>query len=201
MNNHESNHQEFDLTLEKSIQRAIGLGEALTDEQKRKILEMRARQLARPISEDEARTGDTLRVMSFRIGEEIYAVPAASVFSVSKSIPITPVPSVPNFVAGITNLRGHIRSVVNLATFLQLPVDEEPDYVVVAQHGDVEVAFLVSALDEVTDIPTKDIKPRPLVGNAQINQYISGLVPGGLILLDLAAIFTDEKFIVNDEIA
>jgi len=191
---------EDDFLLEKTIQRAIGLGESLTDEQKQRILEMRARQLAQPISKTEDRTGDMLRVMAFRIGDETYAIPAASVFSVSKSVPITPVPCVPGFVAGITNLRGHIRSVVDLVKFLGLKTDIKPDYVVVAQYEDIEVAFLVTGLDEVTDIAIKDIKPRPPAGSTYAHQYMAGLMPGGLILLDLAAIFTDERFIVNEEI-
>lgn len=195
-------HQNLDnFALERAIQRAIGLGETLTEEQRRSILEMRARQLAQPISRAEDGMSDTLRVITFRIGEERYAVPAASVSSVSKAIPITPVPSVPVFVAGITNLRGHIRSVVDLAKFLGVMLDEVPDYVLVAQHEDIEVAFLVTGLDEVADIPLMEIKPRPVVGTSLAHPYISGIVPGGLIILDLTTIFTDERFIVNEEIA
>jgi purine-binding chemotaxis protein CheW len=189
------------LLLDKSIQRAIGLGETLTEEQRHSILEMRARQLAQPISEAKAGVGETLRVMAFRMGKEMYAIPAASVFSVSKSVPITPVPCVPPYVAGITNLRGHIRSVVDLAKFLDLEVESPPEYVVVALYQEMEVAMLVSGLDEVTDIPTREIKPRPQVGHTLATQYIAGVVPGGLILLDLGAIFNDEKFIVNEEIS
>ena len=196
--------QTINLSLEKAIQRAIGLGEELTDEQKRTILLKRAKMLAQPISEVDEMAGDTLRVLSFRIGEETYAIPAASVSSVSKSIPITPVPNVPSFVAGITNLRGHIRSVVELAHFLGFTLEQtsetKNDYVMVAQYEDMEVAFLVTGLDEVIDIPAENIKPRLLNSSNKANQYIAGIVPGGLILLDLAAIFTDERFVVNEEI-
>jgi purine-binding chemotaxis protein CheW len=198
-----SDVEELDLSLDRALRRAIGLGEELTEDQKRRILEQRAKALAQPIAETEEETSDTLRVISFHLGGETYAFPAASVFSVNKSILVTPVPSVPDFVAGITNLRGHIRSVVHLARFLGLPEVKSPDgeeYVVVAQYQDIEVAFIVTGLDEVTDIPVSDIKPRPAVSGGKANQYIAGIVPGGLILLDLAAIFTDERFIVNDEV-
>ncbi|HLA42779.1 MAG TPA: chemotaxis protein CheW, partial [Aggregatilineales bacterium] len=93
----------IDISLEKAIQRAIGLGEQLTDEQKRRILEDRARVLAQPISDSNKPSGDMMRVLTFKLGGENYAFPAASVFSVNKSIPITPVPCVPSFVDGITN--------------------------------------------------------------------------------------------------
>jgi len=195
----------IDISLEQSIQRAIGLGEELTEEQKRRILEDRARVLAQPISEaEEELSGDMMRVLTFRIGDEYFAFPAASVTSVDKSIPLTPVPCVPSFVAGITNQRGHIRSVVKMAEFLGYHADMvnfKDAYAVFAQYRDMEVAFLVSGLDEVTDIPVKDIKPRPMNASSKANQYIAGVVLGGLIILDLAAIFTDEQFIVNDEIA
>lgn len=193
-------HTVLDIVLEKSLQRAISLGEMLTDEQKQRILEARARALAQPISDIDVRSRDTLRVMSFHIGAETYAFPAASVTSVSKSIAITPVPCVPSFVAGITNQRGHIRSVVKLAQYLGLQPGEKDEYVVFAQHQDVEVAFIVSSLDEVTDIPVSEIKARPVNMSTRSNQFIAGVVPGGLILLDLQAIFSDDDFLVNDEI-
>lgn len=188
--------------LERSLQRAIGLGEQLSEEQKRAILRERARMLAKPISDANQQSRDTLRILSFRIGEEVYAFPAASIYSVTKSIQITPVPCVPNFVEGITNLRGHIRSVVRLALFLGMEdaAKSEDEYIVVAQHDDMEVAFIVSGLDEVTDLPVEEIKPRPMSGYSRASQYIAGIVAGGLILLDLAAIFTDERFIVNEEV-
>jgi purine-binding chemotaxis protein CheW len=189
-----------DLALEKSIQRAIGLGEALTEAQKQRILEARARALAQPIAQTREGSRDTIRVMSFHLAGETYAFPAASVTAVSKSIAITPVPCVPSFVCGITNQRGHIRSVVRLAQFLGLGQGEADDYVVVAQHDDMEVVFLVTNLDEVTDIAVTDIKPRPLNTNTKANPYIAGVVPGGLILLDLPSIFMDDRFIVNDEV-
>lgn len=189
--------------LERSLQRAIGLGEQLSEEQKRAILRERARMLAKPIADANQQSRDTLRILSFRIGEEVYAFPAASIYSVNKSIQITPVPCVPNFVEGITNLRGHIRSVVRLALFLGIEEENtrsEDEYIVVAQHEDMEVAFIVSGLDEVTDLPVEEIKPRPLSGYSRASQYIAGIVAGGLILLDLSAIFTDERFIVNEEV-
>lgn len=190
------------LDFEQSIQRALGLGEELTPEQKRGILENRARMLAQPITDIDEQSGDMLRVLSFKVGRETYAFPAASVSSVNKSIAITPVPCVPSFVLGITNLRGHIRSVVRLALFLGFEdaSEQADDYVVVVQQGDMEVAFIVSELEEVTDIPVREIKPRPMASVSKASPYIAGVVPGGLILLDLAAIFTDDRFIVNDEI-
>jgi len=195
----------LDFNIDRALQRAIGLGEELTPAQKQAILEQRARALAQPINEVQERSRDTLRVLTFRINNESYAFPAASVFSVSKSIPITPVPCVPSFVAGITNLRGHIRSVVHLAQFLgydelQPDHNHKDEYVIVAQHGDMEVAFIVSALEEVTDLLVNDIKPRPLAQGGKASQYIAGVVPGGLILLDLQMIFADERFVIHDEV-
>ncbi|MFP4321493.1 MAG: chemotaxis protein CheW [Anaerolineales bacterium] len=220
----EKKYQTLDLSIEPAIQRAISLGEELTEAQKQTLLEKRARLLAQPITAHDEQHHDTLRVLTFRIGDETYAFPAASVLSVNKSINITPVPNVPSFVAGITNLRGHIRSVVRLAEFLGMQhlvearrarvlaeqstrktsataPSPDDDYVVVAVHGDMEVAFIVSGLDEVTDIPTQEIKPRPANLNSQAALYMSGVLPGGLVLLDLEAIFTDERFIVNDDMA
>lgn len=56
----------------------------------------------------------------FSLAEARYAVPINQVLEVGEAQRITPVPNVPEWVLGVTNLRGDIISVVDCGAFLQL---------------------------------------------------------------------------------
>ena len=56
----------------------------------------------------------------FSLADARYAVPIGQVLEVSEPQRITPVPNVPEWVIGVTNLRGDIISVVDCGAFLHL---------------------------------------------------------------------------------
>jgi purine-binding chemotaxis protein CheW len=56
----------------------------------------------------------------FSLAEARYAVPISQVIEVGEPQRITPVPNVPEWVLGVTNLRGDIISVVDCGAFLHL---------------------------------------------------------------------------------
>lgn len=58
------------------------------------------------------------RYIVFSLGRARYAVPIGAVIEVGAVPPVTPVPHLPPWVLGVTNLRGEILSVVDLALFL-----------------------------------------------------------------------------------
>ncbi len=60
------------------------------------------------------------RYIIFSLAEARYAVPINQVLEVGEAQRITPVPNVPEWVLGVTNLRGDIISVVDCGAFLHL---------------------------------------------------------------------------------
>ena len=56
----------------------------------------------------------------FSLADARYAVPISQVLEVGEAQSITPVPNVPDWVLGVTNLRGDIISVVDCGAFLHL---------------------------------------------------------------------------------
>lgn len=63
----------------------------------------------------------------FSLAEARYAVPINQVLEVGEAQRITPVPNVPEWVLGVTNLRGDIISVVDCGAFLQLHDKSTPE--------------------------------------------------------------------------
>ena len=79
--------------------------------QVRAVLKNRAKELARP---PETEDGDIrlVEIVEFTLGQEHYAFPSSEVQEVFHLTEITPLPSVPPFVVGVTNVRGRILSVI-----------------------------------------------------------------------------------------
>jgi len=69
---------------------------------------------------------DQQQYVIFKLAGAEYAAPAANIREVGEIITLTPVPNVPPWLLGVTNLRGDILSVVDLRTFLDL---DQPDEV------------------------------------------------------------------------
>jgi purine-binding chemotaxis protein CheW len=69
---------------------------------------------------------DQEQYVIFKLAGAEYAAPAANVREVGEITTLTPLPNVPQWLLGVTNLRGDILSVVDLCTFLDL---DQPDEV------------------------------------------------------------------------
>jgi chemotaxis signal transduction protein len=70
-----------------------------------------------PVEEDE---GDRVDLVLARLGREVYGLDAQYVSVIRPVEQITPVPRVPDWVAGVVNVRGRILSVIDLRCFFGL---------------------------------------------------------------------------------
>jgi chemotaxis signal transduction protein len=102
------------------------------------LLEARAARLATPVLEPEA--SQALIVFAAASGER-YAAPLKRVRGVIRES-VTPVPGVARWMAGLVNVRGHLRSVVDLNVAFGHAADSEAT-------GDVCVVLLESRFGEV----------------------------------------------------
>jgi purine-binding chemotaxis protein CheW len=92
-----------------------------------------------------------------------YAVSINNVIEMDKIPRITPVPNVPAFVRGVTNLRGEIVSVLDLRVLLGLSHAEQLDrgriLVVRAAGGQQTAALVVDEVRGIATIPLGRLKP------------------------------------------
>lgn len=148
-------------------------------------------------------TGQTLNLLVFQLGQEQYGIDVHNVREIYPWQPLTPVPRTPNFVAGIFSARGRILSVISLASFIGLPCQSPQSgqakiIVVSNQIAQLEVGLLV---DEVTDIVTlfeDDVKQ--LLATQTRTEYVRGITSDLLVVLDLNALLSDKRLLVDEEI-
>lgn len=96
----------------------------------------------------------------FHLDDKIYGINSKRVAEVTASLPITPLPGVPDWVAGIANFRGDIISVINLRKLWQKKSQTPSKTRFIIFHSaknDSAIAFVVDKLSEIVTLSDKEI--------------------------------------------
>lgn len=152
------------------------------------VYRRRARQLA---GRKAAGTGSkTLAVMVFGLGKERYAIELSELAEVLPYRGCTAVPGALPALIGVINVRGEIRSVVDLRRILELQPGEDTatGYVLMVRQQGRTIGFKVDTIDQV-----RQIDPAQLVsatdGAAPIpgSRFVKALTADTVILIDTSA--------------
>jgi purine-binding chemotaxis protein CheW len=109
---------------------------------------------------NDASQGDRYVLLS--IASAHYAVLEAFVTELERIPKITPVPRVPAWVRGVTNLRGDVLSVVDMRTFLGLdPTSSHSARMLVVRllTEEFSTGLLVDSVDRIVAVPSEAITP------------------------------------------
>jgi purine-binding chemotaxis protein CheW len=157
------------------------------------VYRQRAARLAarKPIAVAQA----TTPVLVFELHPELYAIDLASVMQVMPLENCTPVPGAPPSLAGIINVRGEIRSVVDLASLLDLPKRETPEeYVMLVRHDEHAIGFKVDGLKAIERIAMESLCSANHDKGHSFASYVQGVTPDGVTVLDVAQLFSHPIF-------
>ena len=144
-------------------------------------------------------SGETVQVVSFRLGTEEYGVDIAQVQEIIRLVEITHVPRAPRFMEGVINLRGQLIPIIDLRTrFGMRRIDAtKSTRIVVTEIGTKRVGIIVDSVSEVLNIPIENVEDAPDMISGVGTEYIQGVGKMGerlIILLDLTMVITtDEK--------
>ncbi|MGH9521847.1 MAG: chemotaxis protein CheW [Terriglobales bacterium] len=124
--------------------------------------------------------------IAFRIAEQAYGLPIASVREIVRAPDITPVPQTPQHIAGVTNLRGRVIPVIDLRIKLQRPAARSPkSRVLVLMLDGRLLGVLVDEANEVLKIAPAEIEASPNLFGEEDESYVSGIAKhrGRLVVL------------------
>lgn len=147
----------------------------------------------------------SLKMITFRLGSDRYGVSLSMVREIQRAGRITPVPTAPDFVSGVINLRGSILSVVDIRVFFNLPsvvMGEETRILVVEDEGLI-VGILVERVDEIVDVSMEGVKPPLSLDKGITEDYIQGIATHRgemLIIIDLERILKNPRLVVEENI-
>lgn len=109
-----------------------------------------------------------------------YAVPMDNVLELQRLPRITPLPSVPAWLRGVTNLRGEVLSVVDLRTLLGLPAAEtqvsQRLVVVRSMLEEIATGWIVDQVVGMRRLSTEDRQPSSMLTTGAAARFVSGLV-------------------------
>jgi purine-binding chemotaxis protein CheW len=164
------------------------------------ILSERARKNAYRHSEQPPQ-GETLLVVTFRLIPERYCIGSAFVTEVLPLKEITPIPGVPPFVLGVMNVRGKIISVINLKKFFNLKETgiTESNKIIVVKQNHMEFGIVTDVITGTCALILSTLSAPPVTLNHIGAEYVKGVTPDGLILLDIVAILNDKSLIINNK--
>ena len=152
------------------------------------ILRQRARDLAR---EQTRRDEEQAEALVVRVGHAHYAIPLAGLASVVNLDALTPLPGAPDFVAGLTQIQGHVVTIIDLGVLLgEAP---EPPHAALTVEVDTGIFGLgVSTYERVIPVPTKELESAPPGLSESASRYVEGVVATlGVGVLRLSAIVDD----------
>lgn len=157
-------------------------------------------------------TRDNSQYLTFRLGEEVYAMSVGSIREILEVPRITRVPRMPPYLEGIINLRGNVIPVLDLSlkfgigetrcskdtsiivTEISGVFREDPDEtVVVGVYSDMVL--------KVVEIPPESIEPPPVIGTSIDTSFIRGMGKIGdefVIMLRLDSVLSEDDWSVDD---
>jgi purine-binding chemotaxis protein CheW len=148
---------------------------------------------------------ETRQYMTFKLGDELFAINVAQVREILEVSQITKVPTAPPYMRGVVNVRGQATPVVDLR--LKFGLSENPDTVhtriiVMELELDGEATALGGIADsvhEVIELEPASINPPPRIAMRWRTNFIQGMGKRGddfIIILDFNAVFSSEEIAV-----
>jgi purine-binding chemotaxis protein CheW len=141
---------------------------------------------------------NTSQFVGFQIDDQEYAFRIEKIQEIVILDQVTQTPQVPDFVEGVSNLRGAIIPVINLRKLLGLapkPTDADTRRIVVNPGGRT-VGCTVDMVSQVIRIPEASIQPAPETVTANGAHYIAGFAKIDdrlVILLDIDELLDPQR--------
>lgn len=142
----------------------------------------------------------------FTLGNEEYGIDILKVQEIRGYDQVTRIANTPDFIKGVTNLRGVIVPIIDLRVkFAQQGVSyDENTVVIVLNFGQRVVGIVVDGVSDVLSLTAEQIRPAPEFAVTLTTEYLTGLGALGermLILVDIEKLLSSEEMALVDNVA
>ena len=137
---------------------------------------------------------ERIQVCIFELSDRFFGLRIFDVQEIMENAPITPVPTTPNFLLGVINLRGDIVPIVDIRGILHLPFKERTreSRIMILNINDTRVGILVDAIKEVCHLDKIVLQMDGVQAGLADGRFISNIIQykeGLLALLNLAYLY------------
>jgi purine-binding chemotaxis protein CheW len=148
---------------------------------------------------------ETSQYITFKLGDELFAINVSQVREVLEVSQITRVPSAPDYMRGVVNVRGKAIPVVDLRRKFGLaPVADTVHTRIVVMELEIDgeptvIGGMADSVHEVIELEPSQINPPPRIAMRWRTELIKGMGRRGdefTIILDIDAVFSSEDLAV-----
>jgi len=144
---------------------------------------------------------ETIQCLTFKLGEEVFAVDVAKVREILDFTTVTKVPQTPDFMRGVINLRGSVVPVVDMRLKFGMSSTEKTVntciiVMEIAIDGDTAVVgALADSVQEVLELEPDQIEAAPRIGTKLNTDFLVGMGKHNetfIMILNIDKVFTFE---------
>lgn len=140
------------------------------------------------------------QLVTFRMGEDHFAVDILEVERVLRFSPPVAVPNLPTWMDGVIDHGGRVVPVINLRSRFGMPrLAPRPEHrILVLTIGEEWLGVTVDSVHEVLTVSPDEIAPPPPIFRGLNAEYLKGLVRSAgllLIFLDVARVLTSSELL------
>ena len=149
---------------------------------------------------------DRSQIVTFRLGEDLFAADIFSIERVLRWQEPTPIPNVPAWIEGVLEYQGRVVPVINLRRRFEMPAREAASdtRILVFNTGGEWIAATVDAVLDVSGLDLARVAPPPPLFRGLAGEYLKGIVrrEARLVLfLDVDRLLSTNERLVLDQAA
>jgi purine-binding chemotaxis protein CheW len=131
-------------------------------------------------TQDQESASPAVKHVLFVLNDAHYAVPLSNVLELQRLPRITTLPLVPDWLCGVTNLRGEVLSVVDLRSLLGLPIAENDIsqrlIVVHSTREEISTGWVVDRVTGIRGFTEEDLQPCSTLITGPVVSFLNGVV-------------------------
>lgn len=145
-----------------------------------------------------SRATEAARIVTFRLGSDLFAVDIAAVERVLRYEPPRAIPNVPAWVEGVIEYQGRVVPVIDLRRRFEMDVPDPGPHarMLVLATGNELVGVVVDAVLDVRAVADEEIADPPAFFRGLAGEYLRGLARGNgelVVMLDAARLITSRE--------
>lgn len=114
-----------------------------------------------------------MQFVIFKLGHEHFAVETDKILSINDMMTITLVPNAPAHIKGLVNLRGSIKSLVDINLLLNIDSNNKQNNIIILKVDEEELGITVDEVEEVLDINEQSLQK---LETHNTEGYIKGVI-------------------------
>lgn len=143
------------------------------------------------------------KLVTFRLGDDLFAADIFSVERVLRYTAPTSVPDMPDYIEGVIDYQGRVVPIVNLRRRFEMPtIEVRNETRILVLHGGGEwIGAVVDAVTAVTSFDPTTVAPPPNLFRGLAGEYLKGIVRMSdklVIFLDVERLLSSTERIALD---